>query len=51
VNASTGQVDPKKFALFVKWNFNSTMETILIALYKEMIDNKSAKQPADGTMY
>ena len=51
VNQSTGQVDPKKFPMFVKWNPAYTMENVLVGLKKEMIENKSAKQPPEGSMY
>jgi len=37
--------------MFVKWNPSYTMENVLVGLKKEMIENKSAKQPADGAMY
>ena len=51
VNQTTGQVDPKKFNQFTNWKPTNSMETILIGLKQEMIQNKSSKQPADGTMY
>ena len=47
---SNGNVT-NKFSMFANWNPNSTMETVLIGLKKEMITNKSLKQPADGDMY
>jgi ubiquitin-conjugating enzyme E2 variant len=40
-----------KFPLFAKWSPSYTMETILCELKKEMIANKGAAQPADGTMF
>lgn len=51
VNQSNGQVDPKKFPLFVKWNWETTIEKILLGLRQEMIQNKKAPQPQDGDMY
>jgi ubiquitin-conjugating enzyme E2 variant len=51
VNQSNGIVEPKKFPLFTKWNWETTMEKILIGLKQEMIANKKAPQPADGDMY
>lgn len=48
---SQGVVEPKKFPLFIKWNWETTIEKILIGLKQEMIANKKQPQPADGDMY
>jgi len=51
VNQSNGIVEASKFPLFQKWNWETTMEKILIGLKQEMIANKKNPQPADGDMY
>lgn len=51
VNQGNGLVEPNKFPLFMKWNSETTMEKILIALKQEMIANKKNAQPNDGDMY
>lgn len=52
VNQQNGQVDFSKNSDLRNWSSASgSMEYALVALKKEMIANKSLKQPADGTMY
>ena len=51
VNAANGVVDKAKFALFKSWKDEYNLETILVALRKEMSQNKSLPQPAEGDMY
>jgi hypothetical protein len=40
VNQQNGRVEPSKFPLFQKWNWETTIEKILIGLKQEMIANK-----------
>ena len=51
VNPANGVVDKAKFALFKAWKDEYNLETILVALRKEMSQNKSLPQPAEGDMY
>ena len=49
---SDGTVDFNKFSGF-KWAAKESMETVLIAIYKEMqsSSNKSKAQPGEGETY
>ena len=44
VNQQNGTVT-NSFPLFAKWNWETTMEKILIGLKQEMISNKKLPQP------
>jgi len=51
VNQNNGVLETSKFGLFSKWNPETTMEKILIAVKQEMIVNRKNAQPQDGDMY
>lgn len=50
VDQSNGKVT-SKFIGFANWKPDHSIETCLIALKHEMIQNKKTPQPADGDMY
>ena len=51
VNPANGVVEKAKFHIFKNWKEEYNLETILVALRKEMSQNKSLPQPAEGDMY
>ena len=51
VNQANGVVETTKFPLFKAWNESYNLETILVTLRKEMQQNKSLPQPAEGDMF
>lgn len=51
VNQANGIVEVSKFPVFKNWKEENSLETVLVSLKKEMSQNKSLAQPADGDMY
>lgn len=53
VNQQTGQVSPDSFPITKNWKRENTIETILLALRKEMAaqNNKKLPQPPEGSKY
>ncbi|KAG8929458.1 E2 ubiquitin-conjugating protein mms2 [Tulasnella sp. 419] len=53
VNATNGSVEPTKLPVLAQWNRNSTIETILVEIRKEMasFSNRKLPQPPEGSTY
>jgi len=49
VNQANGKVE--NLPLLKNWKPETTIENILVGLKNEMVANKSAKQPAEGSEY
>lgn len=53
VNPQTGRVEPERLPCLSNWKRDHTLETILMALRREMAlpDNKKLPQPPEGTVF
>jgi ubiquitin-conjugating enzyme E2 variant len=53
VNATNGKVDPAKLPILAHWRRESTLETILVEIRREMAApaNKKLPQPPEGSTY
>jgi len=53
VNQSDGKVDPGKIAVLGHWNRNSSLETILVEIRREMasFNNRKLPQPPEGSNF
>ena len=49
VNQANGKIE--NCALLKNWNPQSTIDTVLQGLKKEMLDNKKLPQPAEGATF
>jgi len=51
--SSTGAVDANKLSVLSRWNRNSSIETILVEIRKEMagFTNRKLPQPPEGSTY
>jgi ubiquitin-conjugating enzyme E2 variant len=53
VNQSDGKVDPNKIAVLGHWSRNSSLETILVEIRREMasFNNRKLPQPSEGSIF
>jgi len=53
VNQANGSVDPAKLPVLNQWNRNSSIETVLVEIRREMasFNNRKLPQPAEGSMF
>ncbi|KAI0736453.1 UBC-like protein [Fomitopsis betulina] len=53
VSQVDGKVDPSKLAVLAHWNRNSTLETILVEIRREMasFNNRKLPQPPEGSTF
>ncbi|KAJ6472045.1 UBC-like protein [Mycena sanguinolenta] len=53
VSQTNGTVDPARLAVLANWNRNSTMETVLVEIRREMASaaNRKLPQPTEGTVF
>ncbi|KZP04389.1 UBC-like protein [Athelia psychrophila] len=53
VNQTDGKVDPGKLAVLGQWTRNSSIETVLVDIRREMaaFNNRKLPQPAEGSVF
>ncbi|TCD65855.1 E2 ubiquitin-conjugating protein mms2 [Steccherinum ochraceum] len=53
VSATDGKVDPTKLPVLAHWSRNSSIETVLIEIRKEMatFNNRKLPQPQEGSVF
>jgi len=53
VNQADGKVDPSKLPVLASWTRNSSIETLLVEIRREMasFSNRKLPQPAEGSMF
>jgi len=53
VSPVNGRVDPTRLGVLARWNFNYSLETILVEIRREMASQQNRKlpQPPEGSMF
>jgi len=53
VSQLNGKVDPSKLPVLTNWNRNSSLETVLVEIRREMasFNNRKLPQPPEGSMF
>ncbi|KAF7983652.1 hypothetical protein HWV62_19531 [Athelia sp. TMB] len=53
VSQTNGSVDPSKLAVLGQWSRNSSIESVLVEIRREMasFNNRKLPQPAEGSMF
>ncbi|KAG6885158.1 Ubiquitin-conjugating enzyme spm2 [Termitomyces sp. T32_za158] len=53
VNQTNGRVDPHNLAVLASWSRNSSIETVLVEIRKEMasLNNRKLPQPPEGSTF